>query len=330
MFRTFCAIGAGLALWTSAVEAAAAETPEVVASIKAVHSLVAGVMAGVGEPTLLVKGGASPHTYALRPSEAAALQRADVVFWIGAEMETFLERPLAALPRSARAVALHEVPGVRLLAFREGDDWGTRAHDEGDELRHEGGKDQGQNHGDARDHQHARGAINMHLWLDPVNAMAVVEQIVATLSDADPANAASYEANGAAVRARLAELDVTLERELASIKDRSYIVFHDAYPYFDARYGLRPAGSITVSPERMPGAAKLFDVRKKILETGATCVFAEPEFRPAVVRTVIEGSGARIGVLDPMGADLEPGADAYFVLMRNLAKSLTACLKPTS
>jgi zinc transport system substrate-binding protein len=274
----------------------------VVASIKPVHALVAGVMAGAGEPTLLVTGGRSPHAYALRPSEARALERADVVFWVGDALETFLEKPLRALSGDARIVALGEAQGVVLLAA--GETGGERAH--------------------------GHGGVDMHIWLDPINAKAMVSAIAAALGDADPGRAAVYAANAERLRARLDRLDAELAADLAPVAGRRYVVFHDAYRYFEKRYRLSPAGAITVNPARQPGARTVRAIRSRIIDLGAVCVFGEPQFEPALVATVIEGTPARPAVLDPLGADLEPGVDAYFTLMRNLAKSLVGCLTPAN
>lgn len=292
---------------------AASEAPAVVASVAPVHSLVAAVMAGVGEPTLLVKGAASPHTATLRPSEAAALQRADVVFWIGQGLETFLEKPLAALPSRAKVVALAAAPGVTLLPAREGGAWDThdRGHDHGERI--------GEGH---------RQAIDMHVWLDPENGKAMAAAAAAALAEADPARAATYAANAQALLQRLDDLDRELRGKLAPVADTPYVVFHDAYQYFEARYRLSPTGAITFSPERVPGARTLSEIRDRIKSSGAVCVFREPQFEPGLVKTVVAGSAARVGVLDPIGADIPPGPDAYFTLLTRLASSLVDCLGP--
>lgn len=338
-------------LVSTAAAPSRAEAPRVVASILPVHSLVAGVMDGVGTPALLVRGGGSPHTYTLRPSEAKALQDADVVFWIGEEIEAFLEKPLEALPRNARIVALHEAPGITLLPTREGGAWdahhdhhdddhggpeddhhGHKDDDHGHKDDHHGHDDDHHGHEDAGEddhgHGHGHGMHDMHVWLDPSNARAMVGAIVAALAESDPANAARYRGNGEALVDRLTDLDAELARALVPVKGRPYVVFHDAYRYFEHRYGLTPAGSITVDPDRKPSAARLAEIRAKIAATGAACVFAEPQFEPAVVATVVEGTDARTGVLDPLGAGLAPGADAYFAVMNGLAESLRACLRP--
>lgn len=329
MFRLiFSAALASLTVLIAPPATAGGAGPNVVVSIKPIHSLVAGVMRGIGEPTLLIKGGGSPHSYSLRPSEAASLQNADVIFWIGDEMETFLEKPLEALPERARIVALHEANGVTLLPNREGDAWEKHVHEH--EEGHVHDNDHSEEHGTSHDEEHAHGQENMHIWLDPSNAKAMVRQIVATLSEADPANAARYKASGADLENSLAQLDESLNRDLTPIKDRPYVVFHDAYQYFENRYDLSPAGSITVNPEHKPSARRVAEIRDKIKATGAVCVFSEPQFEPTLIVTVIEGTNAKSATLDPLGADLAPGPDAYFELMGGLGDSLRACLLSSS
>jgi zinc transport system substrate-binding protein len=295
-----------LVLLNLAQAPAAQAQPRVVASIKPVHSLVAAVMDGIGVPTLLVRGGGSPHSYALRPSEARALIEAQVVFWVGPGLEQFLRKPLAALGSGARIVRLDGARGLTLLEQRAGGLW-----EEGEEE-----------HG--HDHQH--GVYNPHVWLDPRNAQVLAEAIAEVLARTDPAHAAAYRANGERLSGRLAELDAELARRLAPLRGRPFLVFHDAYPYLEARYGLPAIGAISVSPERPPGARRVAALRERIRETGASCVFAEPQFQPRLVQTLLEGTGARGGTLDPLGADLPDGPELYFTLMLNLARGLTDCL----
>ncbi len=323
-------------LAVGAMPAAASASPTVVASILPVHSLVAAVMAGVGDPVLLVEGGGSPHSYALRPSQARALEQAAAVFWIGEELEVFLVKPLAALVGRARVAALHEAEGVELLPFRGGDAWGSHTHDHEHDHDHDHDHDHEHKHGHGHEHKgaeadggrraHAAGEANMHIWLDPANARAIVTAIAATLSEADPAHALTYAANAEALSRRLVELDRSLARALAPLAGRKFVVFHDAYQYLEHRYSLTAVGSITISPDRAPSARKLAAMRQMITDAGAVCVFSEPQFEPAVVRTVIDGLAVRTGVLDPLGADLAPGPDAYFRLMERLADSLRTCL----
>jgi zinc transport system substrate-binding protein len=286
---------------------AAADAPAVVVSIKPIHALVAGVMAGVAEPQLLIRGAASPHSYALRPSQGQALARADLVFWMGEGLEQFLVKPLSALAADAKVVALRSSAGLRTLATRNGGLWAD----------------------DQEDHQGETGQVDMHLWLDPRNAAAMVATIAATLSAIDPERAALYQANAADLDADLARLDADLAARLAPVRDRPFVVFHDGYHYLEDRYGLNAVGSISVDPLRRPGAGRLREIRARLAAREVDCVFAEPQFRPALVETVVAGTGARTGVLDPLGAGLEAGPGHYALLMETLSQSLVACLDPS-
>ncbi|MDP1716509.1 MAG: zinc ABC transporter substrate-binding protein [Burkholderiales bacterium] len=277
--------------------------PRVVASIVSIHSLVAGVMDGIGVPELLLRGAGSPHTYSLRPSEARALNQAGVVFWIGPAFESFMRKPLTALSKKARIVELGRIPDVTVLPAREGGNWGDHAHGKSDAAE-----------------------TDWHLFLDPDNAKAIVRAAVLALSEADTTNQARYAANGETMIKRLDALDVELRQSLAPVRGKPFVVFHDAYQYFERRYGLNAVGSITVSPERAPGAQRLQRLRKQITDLKAVCVFSEPQFASTVVRTVIERTPANTGVLDPLGATVTPGPTAYFDMMRARARSLTTCL----
>jgi zinc transport system substrate-binding protein len=308
-----------------------ADAPVVVTSVKPIHSLVSAIMQGVGTPELIVDGAASPHTYSMKPSNARSLQNAKVVFWVGPGLEAFLEKPLEALGSDAAVAELDRAPGLTRLKFREGGAFET--HDDGDSTGDEEpegseGHD-GHDHADA-DHDHGNGAFDTHIWLDPMNAKAMAAEITTTLVAADPANALSYQANAKALDDRLDVLDTQIAGILSPVKDKPFVVFHDAYQYFEHRYKVRVAGSITVSPETIPGAERIAEIRGKVAELGATCVFAEPQFQPRLVDVVIEGTKAKPGVLDPEAATLEAGPDLYFDLMRGIAKSLKECLSSDS
>lgn len=304
--------------------------PKVVASVKPIHSLVAAVMEGVGEPSLIVDGAASPHTYSLRPSQARAIEKADVVFWVGHQLEAFLEKPLESLGAGARVVELAEAPGLTLLAPREGGAFESHDHEGEEDHEAAGTADRDGQEQHAGEHEHEHGETDMHVWLDPRNAAAMVDEIARTLETADPANADRYRANAEAEKARLDELAGRLDAALAGARGRPFIVFHDAYQYFEKRFDLAAAGSITVSPEVMPGAERIAEIRRKIGQTGAACVFAEPQFEPKLISVVIEGTDTRSAVLDPLGAELPAGADLYFELMDSMAKSFRDCLNPPS
>jgi zinc transport system substrate-binding protein len=303
-FLLFCL----LLLWA----APAAAVPRVLVTIKPIHALVAGVMAGVGEPDLLIKGAGSPHDYSLRPSDAKLLSRAELVVRVGEDFETFLNKSLATLAGQARVLTLAGLPGIALLPAREGGVWEGHGH--------EGETGEGQ-------HDPGHAEKNLHLWLDPQNGRAIVAGVVKVLADMDPANGERYRQNGANLDRRLVELDQRLARQLQPLADRPFVVFHDAYPYLEKRYNLRAVGSITVSPERAVGARRLSEIRAKIKESQARCVFSEPQFEPKLVAMLIEGTGAGTGVLDPEGAGLTPGPEAYFQLLDGLGRSLFNCLK---
>lgn len=298
-----------LAALTLLLTGPATAAPKVVASIKPVHSLVSAVMAGLGEPGLIVKGAASPHTYSLRPSDAAALESADIVFWTGHGLELFLANALDTLAPRAEQVELAETPGLVLLPLREGGAFEPHSH--GDEDH---------------DHDHDHGESDMHFWLDPENARLMVSHIATVLAEADPENAAAYDANAEAELLRLDALEAELRHKLAPLAGKPFLVFHDAYQYFEHRFGLDVAGTVTVSPEIMPGAARIDQLRSRVKELDATCVFAEPNFEPAIIGAIIEDTGARAGTLDPEGSALIEGPDLYPDLLRGLADGLADCL----
>ena len=329
---------ASVAMITSSNAMAA---PNVVVSIKPIHSLVAAVMAGVGEPTLIVDGGASPHTYNLKPSNARAIESADVVFWVGDGLEKFLEKPLQSLGGKATVVELDDAKGLEKLPFREGGPF--EGHDHGEHESHDHAAHDHGSHEDHASHEHAdehkhedkheheghdhdEGEFDMHLWLDPANAKAMAFEIEKTLITADPQNAQTYQQNTKKLIEDLDALDKEIVATVAPIKDKPFIVFHDAYQYFENRYGVKTAGSITVSPESIPGAERIKQIHAKVKELNATCVFAEPQFEPKLVNVVIEGTNAKSATLDPEAATLEAGPDLYFKLMRGIATSLKSCL----
>ncbi|MXN43678.1 zinc ABC transporter substrate-binding protein ZnuA [Shinella kummerowiae] len=326
------------AILAAGASIARAETPSVVVSIKPIHSLVSTIMQGVGEPGLIVEGAASPHTYSLKPSNAAALQDADVVFWVGHGLEAFLAKPLESLGGKATVVELEDAPGLEKLQFREGGPFEAHSH-EGEEA-HEGHSHEEDGHDHAKKaeegHEHAgeeaghegheHGEFDMHLWLSPDNARAIATEVAKVLAEKDPANAETYNKNLATLNDKLAALDKEIAETIAPVKEKPFIVFHDAYQYFEHHYGVQAAGSITVSPETLPGAERLTQIRDKVKTLGATCVFAEPQFEPKLVNVVIEGTPAKSGTLDPEAATLEPGPDLYFTLMKSIATSLRDCL----
>ena len=335
-----------LATAFSLAAAPLAAAPRVVADIAPVHSIVARVMEGAGTPELLMPPGASPHGYALRPSEAARLDTAEIVFWIGPAFTPWLAGPLAALSPDARQIELAEAEGIILLPMREGgpfeahdhdhdrdhEDHASHDHDDHDRAHddhdhdhdHDHAHDDQDDHDD--DHAHAADSADGHLWLDPGNAAAIAAAAAAALAEADPENAALYAANAEAFAAELTALSAGIDATLDPLRDRPFIVFHDAYQYFEAAFDLPAAGSISLGEADAPSAARVAEIRDRIAAEGVACVFAEPQFEPRLVATVIEGSDARSGVLDPIGADLAPGPALYPALLTGLAQGLADCL----
>ena len=309
----------------------------VVTSIKPVHSLVSSVMQGVGSPTVIIEGAGSPHTYSLKPSQAKQLQDADLVFWMGDELETFLEGPIQNIAKNAKSIKLIDSHGLKKIKFREGgmfdehDDHDD--HDDHDKEEH--AKDDHDDHGHDKhakdDHdEHGHGEFDPHVWLDPINAKAIVHEIEEALVKTDPKNAKKYEANAVRMAGNLDQLVTELRVQLQPVQGKGFIVFHDAYQYFEQRFGVAAIGSITVSPEVMPGAERVKDLREKIRGLRATCVFSEPQFEPKLVRTLVDGTGVQTGVLDPLGSSLTKGPDLYFELVREMARSLKECLSAKS
>ena len=294
----------------------------VVASVKPVHSLVAAVMEGIGAPVLIVKGAASPHTYALKPSQAEQIEKADLVFWMGHSLETFLEKPLESLASKAMVVELMDSHGLKKLEMREGggfDEDGRKELEDHSEEEHD-------NHAEESHDDHGHGKFDVHVWLDPENAKVMANEIMEALKKVDPANAKKYETNTKKVVEKLNRLVAEVSAKLATAKGKGFVVFHDAYQYFEKRFGLKAVGSITVSPEVVPGVKRIKELKTKIKELNALCVFSEPQFKPKLVSTVVEGTKAKTGVLDPLGAAIQNGPKLYFILIRDMANSLNKCL----
>ncbi|MBF0127246.1 MAG: zinc ABC transporter substrate-binding protein [Magnetococcales bacterium] len=288
---------------------------EVVASIKPFHALTAAIMGETGTPSLLIRGNGSPHTYALRPSDARLLEGADLIVWGGPALEGFLSRPLDNLPKKALLLPLLATEGLNRLSARQGGAWSGEA-----------GHDDHADHADHAEKHHQHGPVDPHIWLDPDNAVMLGSSIAASLGRLDPARVATYRRNAETLAGRLKELDRELATLLAPVRERPFIVFHDAYHYFEQHYGLKAAGSLLVDAERPPGARRIQAISKRIQESGAQCLFTEPQFPQRLAATVTENRPLRLGVLDPLGAGLTDGPELYFQLMRNLARALLSCL----
>ena len=311
---------------------------KVVASIKPIHSLISYVMDGVGTPGLLVDGSSSPHTFQLKPSHATMLQEADIVFWIGEDLESFLETPLESIAKDAKQVTLMESEDIEMLKFREKnvfddhDDHGDDHDEHGDEHdEHEEHEEHGDEHDEHEDEHddhahhdgHNHGEFDIHFWLDPEIAKTIVQIAAKEISEIDPANASKYEANAAKA---LNKLDQLINDTRGKInKDATYVVFHDAFQYFEQRFGIEVIGALTVNPEILPGAKQLAEIREVIEHEAVNCLFSEPQFNPTIAETIASDTGVKAAVLDPLGAELEPGKDLYFDLISDMASSFESC-----
>ena len=291
----------------------AASDIKVLVSIKPFHSLVSAIMQDVSEPLLLINGNNSPHSYALRPSSAENLQQADLVFWGGEILEGFLTKPLQSLASRAKLVSLQETAGLRLLPLRSGIGW----------QKHE--TDSANDHS-AEDETTSTSGTDPHIWLDPYNAKIISSKIVEILTAMDPQNAQSYRRNGEKYGLRLELLDRKLKAEMTKVAETPYMVFHDAYQYFEKRYQLNVVGSMTLHIGFGSSVRRLTAVRKTIQKEKIRCIFSEPQFSPKLLQTVIAGTNVKQGTLDPLGAGLESGAELYFTLLNNLSHNLSSCL----
>lgn len=277
---------------------------EVAASIAPVQSLVMGVMGDTGTPALLIPGGQSPHTFALRPSTAHAIADARIVFRIGPNFEASLNEALAS--SRTRVVDLIDAPGLVLYASRDLDELSIRP----------------------RDGLKGHLLDDPHIWLDPDNARAMVRAIATALSAADPPHVKDYRDNEALVEEWIGSLDQAIRAEIKPALGHRFIVFHDAYQYFERRYGLEFGDAVSEMPGRSPGARHIHRVREEIKSANVSCVFSEPQFEPKLVATITEGLNVRVGVLDSLGAEMKPSPDLYFNVMRGLSRSMADCLSP--
>jgi len=301
---------------------ATAEVPTVAVDIPPVHSLVARIMVGVGTPNLIAQPGASPHGYSLRPSEAAALQKADIVFWVSEDLTPWLKGPIEALAQDAKSVELMEIDGTTKLEFRQGVAFEKHGHDEEDDN-----EDHAQNEVEGGHGHDEHDAHDPHAWLDPENARVWLDVIAKDLAALDPENADAYVANAIAGKVDLAALINDINADLEAFRGTNFVVFHDAYQYFENRFNVSAAGAITLGDASAPSPARIAEIRKKVVELGATCVFTEPQFNPGLVQAVFQGTGSVTSVLDPLGSELQLGPDLYPQLLSNLSSNLATCLK---
>ena len=314
----------------------------VVTTIKPLHSLVSSVMKGIGEPSLIIEGTNNPHTFVFKPSHAKMIEEADIIFWIGEDLEAFMEKPLDSLAEKAQVISFMELSSIEKLKFREKnifddhdghedeheghedeDDHGHKDDDHDDD--HDGHEDEHEGHDDDHNdaHAHAHGEFDAHIWLDPFNAKKMVLEIAHELSDLDPNNKVKYENNANATIKSLDEL-VDSNKKILS-KNISYVVFHDAYQYFEKRFGVIPAGALTLNPDVLPGAKQIADIQDVINDKGIKCIFSEPQYNPKIIETLGNDMNISTGVMDPLGAYIDAGPSMYSDLINQIANSIKDC-----
>ncbi|MDD1003121.1 zinc ABC transporter substrate-binding protein [Pseudomonas sp. TNT2022 ID642] len=301
LFSVFVAFVASFLL----IGSAQAEV-KVLTSIKPLQLIAAAVQDGVAIPEVLLPPGASPHNYALRPSDVRKVQSVDLLYWIGPDMEGFLPRVLSG--RTLPSVAVQDLPGMKLRRFAE--DSHSHAED-----------------ADEHDHDHRPGTLDAHLWLSPVNARVIADKMAADLSTADPANAERYQKNAKAFDERLDALDQRLKKRLANVEGKPYFVFHEAFDYFEEAYGLKHAGVFSVAAEVQPGAQHVAAMRKRLREVGKTCVFSEPPLRPRLAETLVAGLPVKLAELDALGGYTPATAQGYEQVLEKLGNDLAGCLE---
>ena len=296
---------------------ASANVPKVVTDIPITHSLVTRVMAGIGMPDLIVDRGASPHEYSLRPSNAASLEVADLVFWISNGLTPWLDDALNTLARNAKVIELMDAKGATVLSFREGATFETHSH------QHKQDED---GHDEHNEDEHATGNVDPHGWLDPYNGRIWLDVIATALSKIDPTNSDIYFANATQAKADIDTVISELEATLAEFRGTNFIVYHDAYQYFEKRFDVLAAGSISLGDVSDPSPARIAEVRKKVEELGIICVFSEPQFNSELVRTVTDGVSVKTRVIDSLGTQFTLGPDFYLNVLRGIAQSMASCL----
>ena len=324
---------------------------KVVASIKPLHSLASYLMDGVGKPDLIVEGYGSPHGFSMKPSHAKILQNADLIFWVGEDLEIFLEKPLSSIAKKAEKIELMEIKGLNVLKFRERnifdkhdhddhDDHGKKEDDHDDHEHDDHGKkeddhddhehdDHGkkEEHADHDDHDghegHAHGEYDPHIWLDPMNAKVILNEMVEHLIENDAKNASKYKSNLKNAFKDIDKLTADVKADLS--KSTASIVFHDAYQYFEERFDINILGAFTVNTDVMPGAEQLSEIREIIEHDKVSCIFSEPQFNPDIINAVAKDMDIKTGILDPLGATLNPGKNLYFDLIRNMSDSFKGC-----
>ncbi|WP_282093810.1 zinc ABC transporter substrate-binding protein [Epibacterium ulvae] len=325
-----------------------ADVPRVATDIAPIHGLVSQVMKDLGEPDLIIRPGASPHSYALRPSEARALSQADLVVWIGEGLAPWLEPSIEQLATNAHVLELLALPSTTILPYREGATFEAHDHDEhdahddhGHDEDHEGHDEHSEHAHDEHHHDdhakhdeeheshdgHDHSSGDPHVWLSPENAITWLNVIAEELSELDPENASKYQKNAQEGIAKIQQTKADLVPQLSKIADNNFVVFHDAYQYFEVSFGVTAAGAISLGDASDPSPARIAEVRDTVRDLNVACAFREPQYNNGLVDTVLEGTEAKALILDPLGTNLELGSDFYPELLQEMGKTLIACVK---
>ena len=303
---------------------------KVVTSIKPIHSLAAYVMDGVGKPNVIVDGYNSPHGFSLKPSHAKMIENADLIIWVGEDLEAFLEKPLDSIAKKAKKVELMDLKGIKKLKFREKnifeghDDHGHKKdkHDDHGHKEHKKHGHKEDKHDDGHE-GHAHGEHDPHIWLDPMNAKVIIKEITNQLVKLDSANSAKYKANSREAISDIDALTNSIKKDLN--KNSRVVVFHDAYQYFENRFGIKVLGALTVNTDVLPGAEQLAEIREVIEHEKVNCIFSEPQFNPSIIKTIAKDTNIKTSVLDPLGATLDKGKGMYSKLLKNMSSSFKGC-----
>ena len=298
---------------------------KVVASIKPIHSLVSYVMDGVGKPDVIVDGYNSPHGFSLKPSHAKMIENADLIIWVGEDLEAFLEKPLNTIAKKAVNIEIMDLSGIKKLKFREKNIFeGHDDHGHGHkEKKHDDHGHKKAKHDDHGHEGHAHGEHDPHVWLDPMNAKVIVKEIEKQLVKLDPDNSSKYKANSKKAQSELDNLTRNIKKDLKG--NLRFVVFHDAYQYFENRFGIKVLGALTVNPDVLPGAEQLSEIREVIEHEKVNCLFSEPQFNPAIIKSIAKDTKIKTGVLDPLGATLDKGKGMYSELLQSMYASFKGC-----
>ena len=298
---------------------------KVVTSIKPIHSLASYVMDGVGKPDLIVDGFNSPHGFNLKPSHAKMIENADLIIWVGEDLEAFLEKPLGTIAKKAVNVEIMDLSGIKKLKFREKNIFeGRDDHGHGHkEKKHDDHGHKKAKHDDHGHEKHAHGDHDPHVWLDPMNAKVIIKEIENQLVKLDPDNSSKYKANSKKAQSELDNLTKNIKGDLKG--NLRFVVFHDAYQYFENRFGIKVLGALTVNPDVLPGAEQLSEIREVIEHEKVNCLFSEPQFNPAIIKSIAKDTKIRTGVLDPIGATLDKGKGMYYELLQSMYASFKGC-----